>query len=177
MRWSIGRRLATLGALGVLATVVVGGIGFVQAGWAATQSSTALAVAETRATVLDAQHTVAVVYADANILARADTPAGRRGALDELRVHAGELRERADALRSARVDAATDQQLGTAFLPAIDQVLSSAATITDAGGVVDAAMLERVNGQWATFDGASDQLGEVIDAAAGRESAAAPRAT
>ncbi|WP_433616513.1 methyl-accepting chemotaxis protein [Dactylosporangium sp. CA-139114] len=172
MRWSIGRRLAALGALGAVATLVVGGIGFVQAGRAADQSATALAVAETRATVLDAQHTVAVVYADANILAHADQ-AARAPVLDELRGHADDLREHATELRAAHVDAATDRQLATAFLPAIDQVLASAATIADVGGTVDAAAVERVNGQWATFDKASDALGEAIDAAAARESTAA----
>ncbi|WP_433221245.1 methyl-accepting chemotaxis protein [Dactylosporangium sp. CS-047395] len=173
MRWSIGRRLATLGALGVLATLVVGGIGFVQAGRAADQSATALAVAETRATVLDAQHTVAVVYADANILAHAGDPAGRAPVVDELREHAGELREHAEELRAAHVDAATDRQLATAFLPAIDKVLASAATIVAADGVVAPAALDEVNAEWGTFDGASDELGGVVDAAAARESSAA----
>ncbi|WP_433087402.1 methyl-accepting chemotaxis protein [Dactylosporangium sp. CA-052675] len=173
MRWSIGGRLATLGALGVLATLAVGGIGFVQAGRAADRSATALAVAETRATVLDAQHAVAVVYADANILAHAGDRAGRQPVLDELREHADELRDRATELRAAQVDAATHQQLATAFLPAIDQVLASTRSITEAGGTVDAVALERVDAQWATFDKASDALGEVIDAAAARESTAA----
>jgi methyl-accepting chemotaxis protein len=173
MRWSIGRRLAALGGLGALATVLVGGIGFVQAGRADAQSATALTVAETRATVFDAQHTVAVVYADANILAGLTDPAGRQNALDELREHAGELREHADELRSAHVDAATDRQLSSAFLPAIDEVLASAAAIVEAGGSVDAAMVQRVDGQWGTFDGASDTLGAAINAAADRESAAA----
>ncbi|MEV6929127.1 methyl-accepting chemotaxis protein [Dactylosporangium sp. NPDC051485] len=173
MRWSIGRRLAALGTLGVVATVVVGGIGFVQAGLATTQSATALSVAQTRATVFDAQHTVAVVYADANILAATTGPEARARILDELTTHAGALREHAGALRAAHVDTATDRELAEGFLPVIDRVLASAAAIEAAGGTVDANALAAVDEEWAAFDETGDRLSEAIDAAASRESTAA----
>ncbi|WP_238012137.1 hypothetical protein KZZ52_14185 [Dactylosporangium sp. AC04546] len=58
---------------------------------------------ETRATVLDAQHGVAVVYADANILASIGDEQGHHDAPAELDEHAGELREHTDQLRAAHV--------------------------------------------------------------------------
>jgi methyl-accepting chemotaxis protein len=168
MRWNIGRRLAALWVVTLIATAAIAGIGYLRVQDVSRQSALALQVADTRATVKDAQHTVAVVYADAHILENAGGDV-RKAALDEMDAHAGEMREHFDALRAVRIDADVDGQLAGTFLPAIQSVLDDVKTIDGVQGALTATHVAAVDVSWSSFDSASDALGSALDAQATRE--------
>lgn len=162
MRWSIGRRLAVLGIVMVGLSFVVGGIGFTMTGRLADQSAEAVAVANLRATVIDAQHTVAVVYADAHVLKGADAET-REAALTEMDEHAAEMRESVETLKQARVGADIDAQMATAFLPAVGSVLDQVDAVDATKGAVSTAQIAAFDAAWGTFDEVSDKLGTAFD--------------
>jgi methyl-accepting chemotaxis protein len=166
MQWTIRRRLGAIGALSLVAVASVGGIGAVQLARTDGRDRQALAVANLRATVIDAQHTVAVVYADTHILAKATDPGTRKDPLAEMDEHAEELRDSVAALQGVRVEHDVDAQLADTFLPAINAVLADADAIHAADGVVTTDQVEAVQQAWDTFDHASDDLGGVLDSLA-----------
>jgi methyl-accepting chemotaxis protein len=157
--------------LAVMASMSVGAIGYFQAGAAGAQFDEALAVANTRVSVVDAQHTVAVVYADTNVLARSADGA-RSDPLAEMDAHAGELRAAHDELAAAHVGADVEQVLSGSFLPSIQTVLTLAGSIHNAGGSVTPATVAAVQQAWDAFDHSSDELTGLLDKAASGEAAA-----
>jgi len=166
MAWTIKRRLMAFGGVGLVAMAAIGGVAAVQLNKAATRAATALSVANIRADVIDAQHTVAVVYADSNILFRVTDEQDRQDALGEMDDHAAELSEVRTGLQGDHVDARVDEKIAGTFLPIIDKVLELAQSAHAAGGVVTAQDVQSVQQTWDSFDEASDGLGADLDSAA-----------
>ena len=168
MAWTIKRRLLALGGVGLVAMTAIGGVAAAQLNSTASRADTALTVANIRADVIDAQHTVAVVYADTNILYRVTGAQDRQDTLAEMDDHAAELAEVRTGLQDAHVDAQVDQELTGTFLPIIDKVLDLARSAHAAGGVVTDRDVQTVQQTWDSFDHASDGMGGDLDSAAER---------
>src|SRR4051812_14243876 len=106
MRWTIGRRLAAIGALSIVAVVTVGTIGWTQASGSKARADRAFTVAKALPAPIDAQHTASGVLADAALLATTELTKEKRVQLvDELIEQAQELRGRLELIRGITIDA------------------------------------------------------------------------
>jgi methyl-accepting chemotaxis protein len=157
VRWTVGRRLALIGTLAITGSVVVGGIGYVQAQAASDRSDVAFQVAEALATTIDSQHTASVVLADAAILTQ-DLSADRRAdVIDQLTEHAGELEEQQAMMRGITLDDKFRAALEE-YLPTIDPVLADAAALAQTTGVLPQATFDTAQEHWDALDEKSDAI-------------------
>src|SRR5688572_624993 len=122
MRWTIGRRLAAIGALSITVAMTVGTIGWTQALGSKTRADRAFTVAKALTETVDSQHTASVVLADAGLLATDLTADERAEVIDELIEHADELRGQLNTLRGITIDDQYAADLA-AFAPTIETIL------------------------------------------------------
>jgi len=173
MRWTIGRRLAAIGALSIVAVVTVGTIGWTQAVGSKAGADRAFTVAKALTATIDAQHTASVVLADAGLLANPDLAQDKRGQLvDELIEHAEELREHLEVIRGVTIDARYAADL-TELVPAIDALLADAARLATAPGFLELSELEAIRTHWEAFDESSDAVKTTLTELTEREVAGA----
>jgi methyl-accepting chemotaxis protein len=161
VRWTVGRRLALIGALAITGSAVVGGIGFAQSQGAGDRSGRAFQVAEALATTIDSQHTASVVLADAAILTQEVSTDRRTEVIDQLTEHAGELKEQKAAMQSAALDDKFRAAL-EAYLPTIDPVLADAANLAQTTGVLPQADFDAVQDHWNALDEKSDAVKSLL---------------
>src|SRR5690349_18496848 len=129
MRWTIGRRLAAIGALSIVAVVTVGTIGWTQAMGAKGRADRAFTVTKALTATVDAQHTASVVLADAGLLATEHMAGADRGELiEEMTEHADELRKHLEVIRSVSLDDRYAADLAT-FVPTVEAILVDATRI------------------------------------------------
>jgi methyl-accepting chemotaxis protein len=155
--WTVGRRLALIGALAITGSAVVGGIGFAQADAAGGRSERAFQVAEALATTIDSQHTASVVLADAAILTQNLTSERRAEVIDQLTEHAAELEEQKTTLENATLDDEFEGPIA-AYLPSIDGVLTDVTTLAQTAGVLPQADFDAAQEHWNALDEGSDAV-------------------
>jgi methyl-accepting chemotaxis protein len=172
VRWTVGRRLAGIGALSIAASVAVGLIGFVQANAASARADRAFQVAEALSTTIDSQHTASVVLADAAILTQGVSVARRAEVVDQMTEHAGELRGQREYLREADLGGELTAAIAD-YLPTIEPVLSDAAMLERMSGVLSQADFDTVQENWDVLDEGSDTLKTLLSETSTRDVAAA----
>jgi methyl-accepting chemotaxis protein len=173
MRWTIGRRLAAIGALSIVAVVTVGTIGWTQALGSKARADRAFNVAKALTATIDAQHTASVVLADAGLLATEHMAGATRGELiEELTEHANELREHLDVIRSVTLDESYAADLAT-VVPTIDAILTDATEIASSTAVLSVDDLGEVRAHWEDFDERSEAIKTVLIERTERDVAAA----
>jgi methyl-accepting chemotaxis protein len=172
MGWTIGRRLAAIGTLSIMATAAVGIIGYAETEGAAAQAQRAFEVSHALATTNDSQHTGSVILADASMLTAPLTPSRRQEVIDQMTEHADELRGQLDILTRAEISpefaAAMDQ-----FGPAIVAVLDDAATLATSTAALSPQGFDEVLRHWNLLDEHSDNVKTLLTGTAQREIAAA----
>jgi methyl-accepting chemotaxis protein len=157
MRWTVGRRLAAIGTLSIVTTMVVGGIGLVQSSDASKRADHAFLVNRALSNTIDAQHSASVVLADVSILTSSLPEARRAEIVDQMTEHAGELDGQLAALQQIRLDARYATFL-TTFVPAITAVLNDADEIARTSGALPPAAFDEVQRHWDAFDEQSDGI-------------------
>jgi methyl-accepting chemotaxis protein len=170
--WTIGRRLAAIGAFSIIATSAVGIISVWESTAAAAKAERAFQVNHALATTNDSQHTASVILADASMLMAPLSPTRRAEVIDQMTEHAGELREQLATLRSADIDAAFAEQM-TTFAPAMTAVLDDADMLARTSGVLSASHFARVLANWDVLDEHSDATKSLLVETSAREVAAA----
>ncbi|MEV6488979.1 methyl-accepting chemotaxis protein [Actinoplanes sp. NPDC051633] len=172
MRWTVGRRLAGIGALSIAASVAVGLIGFLQTNAASTRADRAFRVTEALSTTIDSQHTGSVVLADAAILTQEVSAARRAEVIDQMTEHAGELQEQLRLLQAADLGGEFTAAIAD-YLPTIEPVLSDVATLEQTSGVLSQAEFDTVQEHWDALDEGSDALKTLLSETSVRDVAAA----
>jgi methyl-accepting chemotaxis protein len=157
MRWTIGRRLAAIGALSIAVAVTVGTIGWTQALSAKDRSDLAFTVAQALTETVDAQHTASVVLADAGLLATELSSEDRLTVIGELTEHTDELRGQLEALRTITIDEQYAADMA-GFIPTIETILADADRLAATSGVLPVSELEAVRDHWEVFDVRSDAI-------------------
>jgi methyl-accepting chemotaxis protein len=157
MRWTIGRRLAAIGVLSIAAAVMVGGIGFRQAGNASSRAAHAFRVADALSTIIDSQHTSSVVLADASILTHPVSAQRRTEVIDQMNEHAGEMREQLATLQAVELEGDFDTRVA-AFAPTVSAILADAGDVAATSGVLPASGFDTVQEHWDALDEQSDEL-------------------
>jgi methyl-accepting chemotaxis protein len=170
--WTIGRRLAAIGAISIMATSAVGIISFWESTAAAAKAERAFRVNHALATTNDSQHTASVVLADAAMLVLPLSPARRAEVIDQMTEHADELREQLAVLQAADIDAAFAAQMAT-FAPAITAVLDDADMLARIPGVLSASAFASVLANWNVLDERSDATKTLLAETSAREVATA----
>jgi methyl-accepting chemotaxis protein len=177
MRWTIGRRLAAIGALSITVAMTVGTIGWTQALGSKTRADRAFTVAKALTATIDAQHTASVVLADAGLLATKDLAGDERTEIiEELTEHADELREHLEVIRGVDIGDQYAADLA-ALVPTIEAILVDAATVAGSTGILPVSDLDAVRTHWEDFDERSDAIKTTLtertegDVAAARSSA------
>ena len=172
MRWTIRRRLAALGGTAVLAVLIVGAVGYVEAGKARTQTERASLAAMTLATVDDSQHTASVVLANTYMLARPVSAERHGEIIEQMNEHAEELRAQTDDLAATKVTPEIDEQMPP-YLESMRQVLEVSAQVAQAPGVPPERLITSAQEGWDEFDERSDAVKGPLEESADREIALA----
>jgi methyl-accepting chemotaxis protein len=175
MRWTIGRRLAAVGAVVTLAVMGVSLLGFVQAGLTGQKGERAVRSTSLLAEINDAQHAASVVLADAYILSVPVTDARRAEVVDQLTEHGEELAGQAERLRAGHPDA----EVRTALAPCLDsiaEVLAQVPVVAGYTATLPADVVATVQRTWDRFDEASDGVKNVIQDSVARDTAVASAA-
>jgi methyl-accepting chemotaxis protein len=172
MRWTIGRRLAALGATAVCAVLLVGWVGFAQAGKASRQAERASLAAMTFATVNDSQHTASVVLANAYMLAQPVAEERHAEIIEQMVEHTDELRAQVDILAATSVNAEIDAQMPP-YLASMRKVLDRSDELAKTRGVVPAGLVASVQGAWDEFDEVSDAVKGLLEQTSTQENEAA----
>jgi methyl-accepting chemotaxis protein len=170
--WTIGRRLAAIGACSIMATTTLGLIGFWESTAAAARAERAFQVNHALATTNDSQHTASVILADASMLMAQLSQARRADVIDQMTEHAGELREQLATLQGVEIDAAFAERM-TPFAPAMSAVLDDADMLARTSGVLSASDFARVLANWDVLDERSDATKALLAETSAREVASA----
>jgi methyl-accepting chemotaxis protein len=157
VRWTIGRRLAVIGALSITVALTVGTIGWTQAIGAKSRSERAFTVARALTETLDAQHTAAVVLADAGLLATDLTREERVAVIDEVIKHAQRLRVHLEALRHIDIDKQFSADLEGLDQP-IETILADAARLAVLADVLPMDDLRTIREHLDLFDDRSGAI-------------------
>jgi len=171
VHWTVGRRIAALGVLFVIALAATAGIGFRQTGQSADAADTAFRVQDALANTIDAQHTASVVLAEAYRLSTSMDGAGRTDAITQLDQHATELGEHLAGLQASPLPEVRTSMV--AFAPNIQAVLDVAKELDQLPGAPSAELLTKIQATWDAFDGASDSLKTQLEKESGSTDGAA----
>jgi methyl-accepting chemotaxis protein len=157
VRWTVGRRIAALGALAVAALTAVGGLGYLQAGRSWQHADEAFRVASTLSTVIDSQHAASVMVADAYRLTTPLTAAQRTAVVDQLDEHAGEMSEQLATLEPTHLAGLEPAALAD-LTDAMQAVLATVPALDKTTGPPPRGLLGQVQASWDAFDEASDAV-------------------
>jgi len=157
-RWTIGRRLAGIGALSAATALAVGAIGFEQASSASSSADRTFTIDSALSATIDIQHTASVVLADASMLTAALSPARRTEVLAQMAQHAGEMSDHLTLLEhTSGIGGEFVTQLGQ-FTPTVTVAIDDAARLAGTSGVLPDAQFGSVLEHWNALDASSDAL-------------------